>query len=343
MNRATLAQDFTASTSRDSWKTFVLETHPENGVEDLLREGFGQDCVEPTEDIYLHRLMGEVDFVVDHLNDRFWSFHTTRPITEAKPYLHNVVGSRRDLDWMWLPSDHLSGIWRNASLQWVATDFHGRRLSISESPVDDLKLRVRGRAADEVLRLIADRYQIAVPHSEVGIVVRDPELGWVNEGINFQGRFVANGDDFNIHQAIVRRVIDRYRDFVEAVEQRLLSWVTLPHGGARLRGMPITIRFSRPIPDVGLFVESLFSSREPFRLWGLYEPVGNSLVEVEAVDLHVGQRLRFDITTDWLRVYLFEGGCGNTIARLASNLQRYFDGALSIVDDDLQALLKPGL
>jgi hypothetical protein len=57
-------------------------------------------------------------------------------------------------------------------------------------------------------------------------------------------------------------------------------------------------------------------------------------------DLHVGQQLRFDIAPDWLRVYLFKGGCGNTVARLASNLQHHFDGALSIVDDELDAELK---
>ena len=61
---------------------------------------------------------------------------------------------------------------------------------------------------------------------------------------------------------------------------------------------------------------------------------------MEAVDLHVGQRLRFDITTDWLRIYLFEGGCGNTVARLVSSLQHPFDGDLSIVDEELDSQLK---
>lgn len=119
MNRAKLAKDFAASTSRDSWKTFVLEAHPVNGPEEFLQEGFGSDCVEPTEDVHLHCLTGEIDFVVDHLNDRFWSFHTTRPVAEAKPYLRDAVSSQRTLDWMWLPSDHLSDIWDKASLSMV--------------------------------------------------------------------------------------------------------------------------------------------------------------------------------------------------------------------------------
>lgn len=106
-------------------------------------------------------------------------------------------------------------------------------------------------------------------------------------------------------------------------------------------GSPITLRFSRPIPDLDYFLEQLFSAREPFRLWGLPRRFGENLAEVEAVDLHVGQRLRFDVAAEWMRVYLFKGGCGNTVARLAANLQRHFDGALSIGDQELDAYLKP--
>ena len=351
MNRATLAERYAASPSRKPWKTFVLEAHAGNGAENLLREGFAEGRVLPTEDIYLHQLVGkselvgEYEFTVDHLNDRFWSFHTTMPTADAGRCLRNVVGARHDLDWMWLPSAHLSNIWGGASLQWLAADYNARRLCPSQDSSDDLQvqLRVRGHHADEVLRVISERYDTAVPQDEIGISANDPQLGWVNERINYQGRFMVNGDDFNFHQAIVRRVIERYKGFVEAVERRLLRWLALPDGGARVSGMPIAITFSRPIPDVGVFAESLFSSREPFRIWGLFDMKGDDMAEVEAVDLHVGQPLRFDITSDWLRVYLFEGGCGNSIARLVANLQRHFDGGLSMVDDELEQLLKPKL
>ena len=91
-----------------------------------------------------------------------------------------------------------------------------------------------------------------------------------------------------------------------------------------------------------LFLDPISSARKPFRL-GPPMRTDEHSADGEAVDLHVGQRLRFDITTRWLRVYLFDGGCGNTVARLASNLQHHFDGALSIVDDQLNASLKPGV
>jgi hypothetical protein len=36
-------------------------------------------------------------------------------------------------------------------------------------------------------------------------------------------------------------------------------------------------------------------------------------------------------------VYLERGNCGNTVARLISNLQHHFDGALFLVDPELDA------
>lgn len=215
------------------------------------------------------------------------------------------------------------------------------RLTPSTNEVDDLKLRVSGRAADSVLKLIGAEYGTAIPQSQVGINVFDEHLGSFTEFVSHEGRFLAKGDDFGFHQSIVRRVVQRYRRFVEGAERRSLRWVELPEGGARPHGTPITLRFSRPIPDLDFFLDELFSAREPFRLWGVPQRDDEHSAEVEAVDLHVGQRLRFDVTTEWLRVYLFEGGCGNTVARLASNLQHYFDGALSIVDDELDTSLRP--
>lgn len=110
MNREILANDFAEATSRNRWKTFVLEAHPHNGAAQLLTDAFPESRVETTDDVYLHRLSGEAEFVVDHLNQRFWSLHTTAPTADAAPYLRRVVNQRRDRDWMWLPSDHLQGI-----------------------------------------------------------------------------------------------------------------------------------------------------------------------------------------------------------------------------------------
>ena len=66
----------------------------------------------------------------------------------------------------------------------------------------------------------------------------------------------------------------------------------------------------------------------------------DGVAELEAVDLHVGGLLRVDVGEQWLRVYLPQGGCGNSVVRLVSNLQHRFDASLTFADTDLQAALK---
>ena len=50
---------------------------------------------------------------------------------------------------------------------------------------------------------------------------------------------------------------------------------------------------------------------------------------------------RVDLSDDvsFMRVHVYDGTCGNTVARLVSNLQHRVDGALRIVDPELNALL----
>lgn len=336
MNRRKLADRFTSS---ERWKTFVVEAHHDGDPAGLLVDAFGQAQVREGEDVHIHDVDGEAAFVVDHLDNRFWNFHTTVPNDVAIPRLKSVIEARRDLDWMWLPSDHLRKVWPGSRPQWLATDYSDQRLSVPDEIVD-LNLRVKGRAADEVIGLLQGRFGGTLSFSSVGFEIEDPDLGHMAEIVNRDGRFVAKGEDFAVHQLVVRRVVDRYRRFVEDIEFHALRWDALPGGGATLTGAPVVIGFSRPITDMDRFLGNLFSAKEPFRLWGVPHMTGQESAEIEAVDLHVGHQLRFDVTPNFMRVYLFEGGCGNSVARLAANLQHHFDGALHMVDSGLDELLK---
>jgi hypothetical protein len=81
--------------------------------------------------------------------------------------------------------------------------------------------------------------------------------------------------------------------------------------------------------------------RRPFRLWGIPE-FAEGAARIEAVDLHVGHRLRLDVDQNWLRIYLERGSCGNSVARLVSNQQHHFNAALSLIDPELDAAMNAG-
>jgi hypothetical protein len=335
-------------------KTFVLEVHSEE-PERLLRELDGIGSVERTDDAYLYKLTSAVgDVWVDSLDHRFWSFHTLAPMASVQPLLRRQVGARRDLDWMWLPSGHLSRVWPRGERQAVRTDFRGSLLA-PDAATRDLRVQLRGNDAERFLDLVSrqSEYRSALAFDSVQVRAEEPGIGAVNELVSQSGRFLASGDSFELHVAIVGEVVAKYRSLIEEIEKHRFSWERIPvtaddggkstdnastDSGGLFQGLPILLTFSRGIVDLEGWLGEVFSAREPFRLWGRPVLVDDCVAEVEAVDLHIGQRFSMDVTTDHLRIYLPANSCGNTVTRLISNLQHRFDGSLDIADPAVQVL-----
>ena len=114
--------------------------------------------------------------------------------------------------------------------------------------------------------------------------------------MNRQGRFVARGDSFEFHQEVIRGVIQRYRRFVEMVEERAVQWVELVGGGAEMRGSAICVRFSKAVPDRDLLLEELFSSREPLRLW-VYQSSGMEYTRLKLLTCMLGSAYASTLVT----------------------------------------------
>jgi len=346
-------------------KSFVLEVHTDD-PHAYLADIAGRGYVEDTDDAFLSRVFAPPagEFWVDRLEPRFWVFHTVGPSVAATAWLKNRVESRRDTDWMWLPSAHLQYVAPEALSRRVRTEFDGRRLVSSDDAARDLKVQLSGSHAERLLDRIMDlpEYKSAVSFNTIEVDIDDPDLGPLRESVRRWGAFAAHGEQFTHHAQFVQLVIGRYARLIESIEALALRFESLHEvsggpfeadsyssttsatarsltdddlGGASFAGMPIGIRFSRPIPDLQGFCDELFSSRAPFRLWG-QPTVTEDGASVEAVDLHVGQRVSIELGYDWMRVYLHAGSCGNTVARLISNLQTRFDGALSLTNPSLQ-------
>lgn len=344
ITRSQLARELTLSASSPT-TTYVLEVHADAGPE-LLEEIVGTGRVAETADAYLYT--ASVDdgmFWVDQIDDRFWSFHTeTIPARRGRTVLKAAVDTRRDLDWLWLPSAHLRDLWPGAVTRRVRTSFTGSKLVNQDETARDLRIQLAGRNADNLLSFLESSpdYRAAVTFDSVQASVADEDFGRVEEGVTRDGRFAVSGDSFELHLQFVRSVVQQYKELVTLCENRSLRFTpfasTDGDGGGTMSGSPIVIDFSRPVPDLEDFLAELLSSREPFRLWGRPRIDGDQ-AEVEAVDLHMGQRMRLELGARWMRILLQPGGCGNTVVRLVSNLQHTFDGALSFRDPQLNAAL----
>src|SRR5260370_31901412 len=327
-------------------KSFVLEVHTDD-PHAYLAEIAGRGNVEDTDDAFLSRVFAPPagEFWVDRLEPRFWVFHTIRSSTAAAAWLKERVESRRDTDWMWLPSNHLRSIAPDALPRRVRTEFDGERLVSSDDAARDLKVQLSGSHAERLLDRIAalPEYKSAVSFNSIEVELDEPDLGQMRESVRRWGAFAAHGEHFTHHAQFVQLVIGRYARLIETIEALALRFEPLAEmnagtlaadsisgtaaimggpgdddlGGASFAGMPIGIRFSRPIPDLPAFCEELFSSRAPFRLWG--QPfVTEDGASVEAVDLHVGRRVSMELGYDWLRVYLHPDSWAHTVARLST-------------------------
>ena len=343
MNRHDLGKQF-STPSEAIWKTLVLEAHPgEGAAREYLSDVFGKKQVRPTEDACLHHvdLGNDVSFTVDDLDGRFWSFHSRSPAQKVKRVVLAKVAERRDLDFVWLPTQHLQQIRPDNRPSFVKADFKGAAARSAED-TQDLSIAVRGRDASRLLEAIRESksHSHAFSVDKVTIPIRDDHFGFVEQAVSRRAYFAVRGDSFELHQQIVAEVISRYRAFVEAVEARTIRFESLgDSGGGTVSGGPIEISFSRPLPSVSVLFDELFSSRGPYRLWGLQQS-DEHYGECDLVDLHVGGCLRVEAQQQFLRVHVYDGTCGNTVARLVSNLQHRVDGSLRIVDPELDALLR---
>ncbi|WP_105975873.1 hypothetical protein [Streptomyces geranii] len=326
-------------------RTIVVEAHDPSGSsspDDIMATIFGSSNFVETDDAYVKRAFvdgGEV--WVDQLQGRFWSLHTKMPMGGILPILKEKIESHRELDWLWLPSNHLQNLWPGSSSNRVKTKFQGHDFLPASDPAQDLSINLSGGGAERLLAYISeeDNYRSAVSFDSVQVSVRD-SIGRLDEAVHRMGRFAVTGD-FEYHLQFVSIIVDRYRNLVELCEHSSLAWSPLDgssEDGFTFSGGPISIRFSREIPDMEQFAASLFAARQPFRLWGIPQ-FKDDVVYVDAVDLHVGQQVRMEIGRQWMRVHLEPGGCGNAIARLVSNLQHRFDSRLEFVDPSLQSAL----
>ena len=160
------------------------------------------------------------------------------------------------------------GFVRAAGLQAVGRgsrhEWYGPGREISRECLDGLRLQRIGIVG--VYQLPG--YRSAVSFSNIEVDLNDPDLGPLRESVRRWDAFAAHGEQFTQYAQFVQMVISRYARLVDSIEALSLRFDPLSAanattlqdtdaGGASFAGMPIGIRFSRPIPDLPAFCEEL--------------------------------------------------------------------------------------
>jgi hypothetical protein len=283
----------------------------------------------------IHVLQGEhLTLAVDTLEPRFWQIYSTSSKAVVEPLLRRVLTTTTYLDSAWVPRSLLREL--DGTHRWLKSSFEGEDLLGPDAPARRWKARFEGDTPDALLELLSKQHQYARASalSAIGTSVAEPGIGKAQVVADWQGNFIIGQGDLNAGASAVTRAADRYASFVRALETRhQLRFVADTEGesGISVDGDVAVLWLDDRIEDLDLLVDGLFAAKEPFRLWAVPRRVGDSEWEANAIDLHVGEPLRLEIAPHRVRVLLGEHTCGNTLARLLTNLQQHLDARVQLL------------
>ena len=300
-----------------------------------------------TEDSNLVTITGHhkgesVTLYADGSNPRFWQVHSVGNSEAVDWLIHRLVNAGPELDRAWFPTHLLEyvstlGVFRGLSLDYDRTVIPDVDFQAAGTPVDVLKMQLKGNRAKDILSTLrggAFEHQTTVAKVKIRFTSDVLDRYFTLDDVKYDGKITARGTSFDSHLELVGEISNKYSTIIRNIEARNVMSVFHDDIGLQLTGAPINIMFPQPIVDLGIFCDSVFSCAEPFRLWGVPVQVAKDFYRIRAVDLHVGSEVTFEVAPDWMRVYLPQGSCGNTVVRIFTNLQHHYDALIMAVDGD---------
>ncbi|MEO8168636.1 MAG: hypothetical protein ABI623_10330 [bacterium] len=348
-------------------KTYLEEAHlPETASSEqvfkLTRMVFDNEAVKrkfsarirQTEEEYFFLVEASfkkepITLYLDATNPRFWVLHSMNSSGALDSMLNGLIATTPLLDKAWIPTHLLLAMTKFGQFRGLGLDYDRRDLPDVDfdtdlNSVQFLKMQLWGNKASEVLGILSGEgafpnettlAKVSIKHRLNG----NGHGGFSIDDIKFDGKITARGTSFQSHIDVVQKIYTDYKDLVGRVE-REFQLRSVTGQDLTILGEPVNIVFQRPIADLTIFCDHLFNSSDPFRLWGVPVFRGENYVSVSAVDLHVGTRLDFEITNEIMRVYLPEGGCGNSIVRLYTNLQHTYDSLITAENGDGRSIFE---
>lgn len=349
-------------------KTYLIEAHLPESAETaqaltLAEKVFSASAMTQTSQMLLHKAaeptllsietsLREERFViyVDFTNPRFWYLHSMGSSNAMDWVIKRLVKTSPELDRAWLPADLLECVSQMGAFRGLSLDYDRRVVpdidfQSPEAPVEFLKMQLWGNKAADVLRIL--RRQDAFPHETTLAKVKvkfwlddESDNEFSLDDIKYDGKVTARGTSFHSHMTLVSYVFELYAKQIKELEEKYALTAQELDGRLFIEGEPISFVFERPITNLKIFCDSIFSCSEPFRLWGVPIALAEDFYRVEAVDLHIASPLQFEVAPEFLRVYLPSGSCGNSIMRLYTNLQHHYDSLVKVEDGNGEPVFK---
>lgn len=277
-------------------------------------------------------------FFLDTSNSRFWILYSLKDSKFVNSAVSAIIsGEGVGLDKPWIPGHQIENIMSLGTFQGVRLTYDADQVFPGEFideelKFSDLSMNTTGRGASDLYNLL-DRSEDIEDYLAVYSVNIDRQVNGdlIRERIRSDGSFTTKGGtSVQLHVDTVNQVRHNYQELLTRIEEEHLIKSGASDIGGAAQGSPVVVHFSHPVQDIETFLESIINARDPFRLWGHIEQLGDQYYAVDAVDMHNGDSLDIEMANDWMRIYLYDGACGNTALRIFSNLQRHYDPAAQL-------------
>lgn len=296
-------------------------------------------------------------FFIDSSIPRFQIIHTIEKADIGDRLFANLTNGRFDgIDRCWFPSQFLEnlkiGVLTGFGMQFTPIGPASFTPSEQTSPILDpetgevlgnklrnpsFRLNFTGgvSAREELHELLggtAFRGRRALSQIETSQYDIDDLSRRLTSTIYSNGKIVGHGSGIERHIRANIATLDAYSRVLESWEnEAAFGWIPIEdHFIAQ--GMPFVFEYPNLLTDEELesLVEFVFTSGPPFRLLGMPLVVNPGQIDVDAIDLHTGDRVRFEFGQNSLRLLLPIGTCANVVLRFWSNFERFLAAEIMV-------------
>lgn len=335
-----LLEDTELEFGRNMLKTALIETNI--SFEELRSRELAAEILEIDPELFMiqtENTHGSGWLFLDTHDERFWtvfSLGDSQFFNSAVDELQRSDGG--GLDRLWMPTGQIEqigemGKYEGIKISYGANDVFPDEFIDDNLLFSDLNINGSGKSAKRLYDTLKGTEDLDEFLALSRIKIRREEgSNWVRESVTNTGAFTTRGgNDISLHISTVESVKDIYSSLLKSIEDNHVIDAEQRDHGARSRGAPISIEFSKPIPDVEEFLSHVINARDPFRLMGHVRQTGPEAFKAEGVDAHNGDKISLEVSEQWMRLYLYDGACGNTALRLFTNIQQYYDPAAELV------------
>ena len=316
-------------------KTYILESD-EDVLSQFNIDGISCEVVdtglESMKILYTTHDNNTNQFFLDVSDKRFLLLHTNNRSESTNKIIESLTKDHHHtFDNTWFYSNMLKRIASKSgnSCNGFGISYSNKFLrSVDDADIEDLNISINGSMATKMQQFIEDASEIrkTIAYNKIRVLRgTNSQYDSVQDDIYNTGYFaVKRGKSVQDHLQLVNICKDEYAEKINEVE-KLRIGVRKTEGRTLADGKSFDFRFPNKIKDLDLFIEKMFSSTMPFKLWGLKFEIHDGYFKILAIDLHTGSPMDFEIADDMMRIYIFKGNCGNTILRLFTNLQMHYD------------------